>query len=68
MDCHKIGKLADACDTLQKPRLNSRDVEILEEYMKIIEPVAVSIGHSSGGGKMLLRYYLSYNQIRLKEK
>ena len=43
MDCHKIGKLANVCDALQKPRLTSRDVEILEEYMKIMEPVAVAL-------------------------
>ena len=35
MDCHKIGKLANICDALQKPRLTSRDVEILEEYIKL---------------------------------
>ena len=30
MDCHKIGKLANVCDALQKPRLTSRDFEILD--------------------------------------
>ena len=42
MDCHKRGKLPNACDALQKPRLTSRDVEILEES---------GIGHSSGEEK-----------------
>ena len=43
MNCHKIGKLAVVCDTLQKPRLTSREVEILEEYMKIMVPVPVAL-------------------------
>ena len=43
MDCHKIGKLANICDALQKPRLTSRDVEILEEYIKVMKPVAVAL-------------------------
>ena len=42
MDCHKIGKLPNVCDALQKPRLTSRDVETLEEN---------DIGHSSGEEK-----------------
>jgi len=52
MGCHKIGKLADVCDALQKQRLTSRDVEILKEYMKNMDPVAVAFRHSSGEGKM----------------
>ena len=43
MECHKIGKLADVCDALQKSRLTSRDVETLEEHMIIMEPVAVEL-------------------------
>ena len=51
MDCHKIGKLAIVCDALQKPRLTSRDVEILEEYMKIMKPVAVALDILQGEEK-----------------
>ena len=50
-NCHKIGKFADVCDALQKPRLTSRDVEILEEYMKIMEPVAVALDILQGEEK-----------------
>ena len=51
MDCHKIGKLANVCDSLQKPRLAYRDVEILEEYIKIVEPVAVALDVLQGEEK-----------------
>ena len=51
MNCHKIGKLANACDALQKPRLTYRDIEILEEYMKIMKPVAVALDNLQGEEK-----------------
>ena len=51
MDCHKIGKLADVCDALQKSRLTSCDIEILEEHMKIMEPVAVALDILQGEEK-----------------
>ncbi|XP_065570190.1 actin nucleation-promoting factor WASL-like [Artemia franciscana] len=51
MYCNKIGKLADVCDALQKPRLTSRDTEILEEYMKIMKSVAVALDILQGEEK-----------------
>ena len=51
MDCHKNGKRADVCDALQEPRLTSHYVEILEEYMQVMEPLAVVLDILQGEEK-----------------
>ena len=66
MDCQKK-KLHEACDALQKPRFDFRDVDFREEYMKSWSARGCS-GCPAGGRKVSLLYILLFNSLFKKFK
>ena len=54
VECHSAGKLSAICDALQKQRVKANEIELMEEYLTALEPLAIVSMHALSRGKMFL--------------